>query len=151
MISPYYAAMAISVTQARNDNMAEYDEYSNSNTIILRLMELILAMNDEQRLDLLNKLEELPSEELSLGDRNDVRKNFDKNISFSVQDREYRAICKDISNGGIFIQTDEVFSVGQTVILNIPFSDGTREIKVPAEIVRVSNHGIGLKFMKKGE
>ena len=124
--------------------MAEYDEYSNSNSIILRLMELILAMNNEQRLDLLNKLEELPSEELSLGDRNDVRKDFDKNISFSVQDREYKAICKDISNGGIFIQTDEVFSVGQTVILNIPFSDGTREIKVPAEIVRVSNHGIGL-------
>lgn len=131
--------------------MAEYDEYSNSNSIILRLMELILAMNDDQRLDLLNKLEELPTEGLSLGDRNDVRKGFEKNISFSVQDREYSAICKDISNGGIFIQTDEVFSVGQTVILNIPFSDGRREIKVPAEIVRVSSQGIGLKFMKKGE
>ena len=36
--------------------MAEYDEYSNRNNIILRLMEIILAMNDEQRLDLLNKL-----------------------------------------------------------------------------------------------
>ena len=68
--------------------MADYDEHSNSNSIILRLMELILAMNDEQRLDLLNKLEELPSEDLSLGDRNDVRKGFEKNISFSVQDRK---------------------------------------------------------------
>lgn len=131
--------------------MAESEEYSNSNSIILRLMELILAMNDEQRLDLLDKLEEMPVEDLSLGDRNDVRKDFQKDISFSVQDRQYKAICRDISNGGIFIQTNEVFSVGQTVILNIPFSDGSREIKVPAEIVRVSNHGIGLKFMKKGE
>jgi len=131
--------------------MDEYDEYSNSNNIILRLMEIILAMNDEQRLELLDKLEELPTEELSLGDRNEVRKDFQRNISFSVQDRNYRAICKDISNGGIFIQTNEVFSVGQAVVLNIPFTDGNREIKVPAEIVRVSSHGIGLKFMKKDE
>ena len=129
--------------------MAEYDELSNGNGIILRLMERILAMNEEQRLDLLSKLEELPTEELSLGDRNDVRKGFERNISFSVQDRSYNAICKDISNGGLFIQTNEVFTVGQTVVLNIPFSDGSREIKVPAEIVRVSGHGIGLKFMKK--
>ena len=129
--------------------MADYDENSNSNGIILRLMERILAMNDEQRLDLLSKLEELPSEDLSLGDRNDVRKGFEKNISFSVHDRSYKAICKDISNGGLFIQTNEVFTVGQAVVLNIPFSDGNREIKVPAEIVRVSNNGIGLRFMKK--
>ena len=81
--------------------MADYDENSNSNSIILRLMERILAMNDEQRLDLLSKLEELPSEDLSLGDRNDVRKCFEKDISFSVQDRSYQAICKDISNGGL--------------------------------------------------
>lgn len=129
--------------------MADYDEHSNSNSIILRLMERILAMNDEQRLDLLSKLEELPAEDLSLGDRNDVRKGFEKNISFSVQDRSYKAISKDISNGGLFIQTNEVFTLGQTVMLNIPFSDGSRDIKVPAEIVRVSNQGIGVRFMKK--
>lgn len=129
--------------------MADYDEHSNSNSIILSLMEKILAMNDEQRLDLLSKLEELPSEDLSLGERNDVRKGFEKDISFSVQDRSYKAICKDISNGGLFIQTSEVFTLGQTVLLNIPFSDGSREIKVPAEIVRVSNQGIGVRFMKK--
>ncbi|MEK6193966.1 MAG: PilZ domain-containing protein [Deltaproteobacteria bacterium] len=129
--------------------MADYDENSNSNSIILRLMERILAMNDEQRLDLLSKLEELPSKDLSMGDRDDVRKGFEKNISFSVHDRSYKALCKDISNGGLFIQTNEVFTVGQAVVLNIPFSDGSREIKVPAEIVRVSNNGIGLRFMKK--
>ena len=129
--------------------MADYDENSNSNSIILRLMERVLAMNDEQRLELLSKLEELPSGDLSMGDRDDVRKGFEKNISFSVHDRSYKALCKDISNGGLFIQTNEVFTVGQAVVLNIPFSDGSREIKVPAEIVRVSNNGIGLRFMKK--
>ena len=131
--------------------MAEYDAYSNGNAIILKLMELILAMNDEQRLDLLNKLEELPAEDLSLGERDNVRKYCGRTIRFSLQDREYKGTCKDISNGGIFIQTADAFSLGQTVVLNIPFSDGSREIKVPAEIVRVSSRGIGLKFMKKDE
>jgi len=129
--------------------MPDYDEYSNSNSIILRLMELILSMNDVQRLDLLGKIEEMPIENLSLGDRNDARKAFEKKISFSVQERNYKAICKDISNGGLFIQTDEVFTLGQVVMLNIPFSNGNREIKVPAEIVRVNDRGIGLRFLKK--
>ncbi|MCG6910482.1 MAG: PilZ domain-containing protein [Deltaproteobacteria bacterium] len=131
--------------------MADHDEYPGSDSIILKLMGHILAMNDEQRLDLLEKLEELPATDFSLGDRNDTRKNFEKQISFTIRNRSYQAICKDISNGGLFIQTDEVFSVGQVVILNIPFSNGRREIKVPAEIVRVSSEGIGLRFMKKQE
>jgi len=129
--------------------MADYNEYSDKNSIILRLMELILSMSDEQQLDLLNKIEVSSLADLSLGDRNDVRRSFDKKISFTVQENGYKAICKDISNGGLFIQTNEVFSVGQVVTLNIPFSDGNRAINVPAEIVRVNDRGIGLRFMKK--
>ena len=129
--------------------MPDYDEYSSSNSIILRLIELILSMNNEQRLDLLRKIEELPVENLSIGDRNDVRKAYEKKISFSVQARKYQAICKDISNGGLFIETDEVFTLGQVIMLNIPFSNENRTIKVPAEVVRVNDEGIGLKFLKK--
>ena len=117
----------------------------------LHLIKKILEMTTAERLDLLEKLEELPVKNLSLGERDEIRRLYDRNISFSTQNRQYTAVCKDISNGGIFIQTDEVFSVGQTVILNIPFSDDSRELKVPAEIVRVSDNGIGLKFMKKDE
>ena len=131
--------------------MLDDDAYTSSNSIILRLFELILAMNDDQRLDLLRKIEELPVEDLSLGDRNDTRKTFERKISFSVKEHKYQAICKDISNGGLFIQTDEVFTLGQTVMLNIPFSHGNREIKVPAEVVRINDEGIGLRFLKKGE
>ena len=87
--------------------------------------------------------------ELSLGDREDFRRKYDQTITFSTQNRRYRAFCKDISNGGIFIQTSEMFQLGQLVTLDIPFSDGKESIKVPAEIVRVNPDGIGLKFMKK--
>ena len=109
----------------------------------------LFASSDEQRLDLLHKLEEDSGTDLTLGDRNECRKPYERSISFFVQNRRYQAICKDISSGGIFIQTNEVFHLGQVITLDIPFSDGEQSLQVPAEIVRVDNEGIGLRFMKK--
>jgi Tfp pilus assembly protein PilZ len=106
-------------------------------------------MADGERRDLLEQLGKFPVKELSLGDRNDFRRKYDQTITFSTQNRQYSAYCKDISNSGIFIQTSEIFQLGQLVTLDIPFSDGKESIKVPAEIVRVNPDGIGLKFMKK--
>jgi Tfp pilus assembly protein PilZ len=128
----------------------EYDEdYPHRNDIILQLIKRILDMTDGERLDLLEQLNKLPVQELSLGERDGARRMYDQTITFSTQDRQYKALCKDISNGGIFIQTAEMFQLGQMVTLDIPFSDGKESIKVPAEIVRINPDGIGLKFMKK--
>jgi Tfp pilus assembly protein PilZ len=129
--------------------MEDLDEYRPQKDVILRVMERVLNMSDEQRLDLLYKLEKEPQQELTLGERNEIRKTYDQKISFFVQNRRYRALCKDISSGGIFIQTSEVFHLGQIVTLDIPFSNGDQSIQVPAEIVRIDTEGIGLKFMKK--
>jgi len=106
-------------------------------------------MTTAERLDLLEKLEELPVKNLSLGERDGVRRLYDQTINFSTQDRQYTAVCKDISNGGVFIQTQDVFRLGQLVSLDIPFSSRNESIKIPAEIVRVDKKGIGLKFLKK--
>jgi Tfp pilus assembly protein PilZ len=129
--------------------MEDFDDYIEQKDVLLRIMDHVLKMTNEQRLDLLDKLEEVPLDELTLGERNEIRRNYDKSISFFVQNQRYQAVCKDISSGGIFIQTDEVFHLGQTITLDIPFSNGEQTIQVPAEIVRVDNKGIGLRFMKK--
>ena len=129
--------------------MEDFDDYPEKKDVILRIMECVFSMTDEQRLDLLNKLEEDSGTDLTLGDRNECRKPYERTISFFVKNRRYQAICKDISSGGIFIQTNEVFHLGQVITLDIPFSDGEQSLQVPAEIVRVDNEGIGLRFMKK--
>jgi hypothetical protein len=129
--------------------MENNQDFSDKNDVILQLIKQILEMTDGERLDLLEQLGTLPVKELSLGDRDGFRRMYDQTITFSTQDRQYRAPCKDISNGGIFIQTSEIFQLGQMVTLDIPFSDGRESIKVPAEIVRVNSDGIGLKFLKK--
>ncbi|MBW2513798.1 MAG: PilZ domain-containing protein [Deltaproteobacteria bacterium] len=129
--------------------MENNEYYFETNNVILQLMKKILEMTDEERLDLLGQLEKLPVKELSLGERDDTRRTYHQTITFSTQDGQYRALCRNISNGGIFIQTSEIFRLGQLVTLDIPFSDGKESIKVPAEIVRIETEGIGLKFMKK--
>jgi Tfp pilus assembly protein PilZ len=129
--------------------MEDFDEFPEQKRVILQIIERIFDMSNEQRLDLLRKLEEVPQHELTLGERNEIRKTYDRTISFYIQNRRYQALCKDISSGGIFIQTNEVFHLGQMVTLDIPFSNGDQSIQVPAEIVRVDTEGIGLKFMKK--
>lgn len=129
--------------------MENNEYYPETNNVILQLMKKILEMTEDERLDLLGQLEKIPMKELSLGERDGTRRTYDQTITFSTQDRQYRALCRNISNGGIFIQTSEIFRLGQLVTLDIPFSDGKESIKVPAEIVRIETEGIGLKFMKK--
>jgi Tfp pilus assembly protein PilZ len=129
--------------------MENNEDYPEKNDVIIQLIKRVLEMTDGERLDLLGQLNMLPVQDLSLGDRDGTRRDFDQTISFSTQERQYTALCKDISNGGIFVQTGDVFRLGQMVTLEIPFSHGKESIKVPAEIVRVNPDGIGLKFMKK--
>ena len=120
-----------------------------NNDTTLQLIKQVLEMTEGERLDLLAQLKKLPVKDLSLGDRDGIRRSYDQTITFSTQDHQYTALCKDISNGGIFVQTEEVFRLGQLVTLEIPFSHGKESIQVPAEIVRVNHDGIGLKFMKR--
>lgn len=129
--------------------MENNQDFPEKNDVILELIKQILGMTDGERRNLLEQLAKIPVTELSLGEREDFRRKYDQTITFSTQNRQYRAYCKNISSGGIFIQTSEIFQLGQLVILEIPFSDGKEAIKVPAEIVRVNTDGIGLKFMKK--
>ena len=129
--------------------MENSEYYPETNHVILQLMKKILEMTEDERLDLLGQLEKVPMKELSLGERDGTRRAYEQTITFSTQDRQYKALCKNISNGGIFVQTSEIFRLGQLVSLDIPFSDGKESIKVPAEIVRIETEGIGLKFLKK--
>ncbi len=125
------------------------EDNPHENDVILHLFKKILEMTAAERVGLLEKLDEMPEKNLSLGDRDAIRRQYDQTITFHTRDRHYSALCKDISNGGIFIQTGDIFQMGQLVTLDIPFSTGEESIKVPAEIVRVDKYGIGLKFLKK--
>ena len=53
---------------------------------------------------------------------------------------------QDISNGGVFIQTDGSFFVGQQITLTFSLPKTTKDINIGGEVARVDNEGIGVKF-----
>ncbi len=68
-------------------------------------------------------------------------------IEYAFQDRTYRNLSRDISVNGIFIETWYSFSRGQTITLTLPVSDTRQNITLQGKIVRVNQHGIGVKFI----
>jgi Tfp pilus assembly protein PilZ len=74
------------------------------------------------------------------------RKSFPRAVYFASRNRYYRGSINNISRGGIFIETRDVFTVGQTINLVIPGTKIDKGIMLKAEVVRFSETGIGLAF-----
>ncbi len=129
--------------------MIDTDDQLGKDSITVRLITLILDMPYDRQLALLKQLEEIPMTIFDISDRDDTRKSYSSMVSFTAKDRTYKGASKDLSSGGMFIETNESFSVGEIITLTIPFSDKKRNIKVPAEIMRITDEGIGVKFIKK--
>ncbi len=53
---------------------------------------------------------------------------------------------QDISNGGVFIQTDGSFFIGQQIALTFSLPETQKDITVKGEVARVDPKGIGVKF-----
>ena len=131
--------------------MEDSGQILNQDSVILRLLEKILYMSEKQRAILLKQLEDEGESYTPdvLGERDNSRKSYKKPISFSIRDDVYEGLSMDISSGGMFILTDEVFNMGQLITLSIPFANMDKTVKVPAEIVRITEDGIGVEFVKK--
>ena len=53
---------------------------------------------------------------------------------------------QNISNDGVFIQTDSNFHIGQQIIMNFSLFKVDQDIAVSGKVVRVDSRGIGVKF-----
>ncbi len=61
-------------------------------------------------------------------------------VDFSVRDRFYDGVIKNISKGGVFIKTSGTFSVRQEISLFFGKEN------IDGAIIRVEPQGIGVKF-----
>lgn len=142
--------------------MENFDQELGKDSVTVRLIKKLLDLSKEQQLSLLKQLDETSVTDQSSTDRNDTRKHFKETIHFTdprkrfketihftVKDRNYTGSSEDISSGGMFIKTEDSFSIGQSITINIPLTNKQKHIKVPAEIVRVMPEGIGIEFLKK--
>ena len=131
--------------------MADTDEEVGRENITVSLIRKILDMTEEQQLSLYQQLEETVASAVVTSERDDPRKSFKKTIQFTTKDETFTGVSQDISAGGMFIATEDTFSVGQMITIEIPLSNKGKSLKVPAQIVRIKPEGIGVEFLKKIE
>jgi Tfp pilus assembly protein PilZ len=112
------------------------------NVVIPKLFQIILNLPEEKQLMLLQYAEELLIKER----RAFIRKKCSIPVSYATYDRVYSNTIKNISQKGVFIETQRPLFVGEELILSFSISGFGRPLKIKGEIVQVSRSGIGVEF-----
>lgn len=125
-------------------------------TVTAHLFKLIVEMSESQQLLLLEQLGhsveyEAPERTVSLeGTEASMRENPRKscliNADYRIKGSSFRSYILDISIGGVFIETNDRFSVGESVILNFNLPDSPSPVSVPGRIAWSGPQGFGVKF-----
>jgi len=126
--------------------MATPEDKSNESDVTFRLFELITSMTEDERIQLLEKVEEWKLN----NKRKHPRKSYLMPAGYVIQDNESTGLVKDISVGGAFLKPNEVksLSIGQEIVLVIPYPDNKRNVRITGEIVRIDSQGVGIKFKR---
>lgn len=80
--------------------------------------------------------------------RQHERKSCLLSVDWSVSDSVYTNAVKNVSKGGMFIETTEPFEKGQEISLRILAPENLKKInQLNAKIVRIEDEGIAVKFL----
>ena len=112
-----------------------------------RLIAIINDMSDEEQQDLITELEDRQSRDM----RRYERKSQSMPVEYVAQDHTSQGVIKDISVGGVLLETNEIggsFSIGEDIILSIQYPNQEKYIKIRGEVVRIEPQRIGVKFKK---
>jgi len=122
--------------------MADIEKKVDESSVVPRLHDLIKKMSKEEQQALLGELEE----RLFKKQRKHARKMFLTTLDYSTDSGSYRDFIKDISVGGLFIETGTSFSVGEEISMTLLLPEYGKKISIQGEIVRIEEQGIGVKF-----
>ena len=112
------------------------------NVVIPKLFQIILNLPEEKQLALLQYAEDLLVKER----RAFIRKKCTIPVSYATYDRVYSNTIKNISQKGVFIETQRPLFVGEELVMSFTIAGFGKPLKVKGEIVQVSRDGIGVEF-----
>ncbi len=116
----------------------------NSSNTTDQLMSLIKDLNEDHRRILLKVIQSANWK--AMGNREHTRKCLVPS-SHAPDEWDNTFIVRDISIGGAFIETDQEFSVGHKISIDLVGSDAEQTLTLEGEVVRSNPGGIGIKFM----
>ncbi len=112
-----------------------------------QLLSILIASISESKIRrLLKKLENWHKSRLA-----EMREHTRKSSFIPVECSSNDGVCftdfiQDIGNGGVFIQTDGPFFIGQQITLTFLLPKIEKDIAVNGKVVRVDSEGIGVQF-----
>ena len=75
-----------------------------------------------------------------------TRKSFRRATIYACTNRYYAGLTKNISKGGVFIETRNPLGIGQIVTLVISRTKIEKGVMLKGEVVHTSPDGFGLRF-----
>jgi Tfp pilus assembly protein PilZ len=88
-----------------------------------------------------------PRKEIDREKRKHARREYGKPVLIGIKNRFYHGLSGNISRGGIYIETQDGFDVGQEINIAIPGSRLAKETLIKGQIVHNRPSGIGVKFV----
>ncbi|MCF8070481.1 MAG: PilZ domain-containing protein [Desulfobacterales bacterium] len=125
--------------------MAQSIKPGEKKSINARLLELIRQMKKCERAELVKMLEDKKNGEY----RNHYRNLCFMPVDYSVNGHVYRDFIQNISDSGLFIETQRRLCVGDDIMVSFAHPAFEFPIKVGGIIARSSNDGYGIRFKPK--
>lgn len=110
-----------------------------------KIISLIKEITENQKWQLLKLLESWHRNE----QRNDTRIPCLIPVDFATDERVYRDFIQNLSKGGVFIETKEPFTIGQSLSLRFSVPNADNDLTIGGTIIRKEQTGIAVKFVKK--
>ncbi len=122
--------------------MPEKSPIESSKNLLNQIIEIVKNLPPESQNEVFCYL----SESTESNNRKYFRKKLLMPIEYSINNRFHKDFIKDISQGGIFIETGKQLLVGQVISLTFTNPKNYKPIKTFGKIVRVEKNGIGVEF-----
>ena len=116
-------------------------DFEKYNVTISRLFELILKLNEAHQEALLKKGQALLSKE-----KRAPRKTCRIPVRYSTFDRMYSDPIKNISQSGVFIETQRPIFVGEEILIELKIEGLNEPFKIEGNVVYASQSGVGIRF-----
>ena len=114
----------------------------DESSVTKRLIELVNGLPEEKKQALLAILEDWHR----TLQREHPRKSCFMAVDYADRDRVFKDFIRNISAGGVFIETNLPFSIGKDITLTFSSSNYERPIKITGKIARTGRGGIGVRF-----
>jgi Tfp pilus assembly protein PilZ len=137
----------------------QFDLYQQliEDKVSCQLFKLIIDMSDEEKIQFLEKLGEVPSEAepiktINLDDnesfmRENSRKNCLVAVNCEVGDISFTSYIINISVHGVFIESNDRFPTGQGIQMAFKLPNTPNPLTLMGKINRCSLRGIGVNFL----